>query len=154
MRALIEFPRNVFWAGHACFARANGLGHPCFAHRVVNQHAQNRDHYNPADTAVTRRRRHHRGPGGRLRWRTLRAARARRGVDGVHRLGRGRGAGGRQQQQRRVTVCTVLVCGLQSGVVSNGFMLVWTQVFRARLTGGRHARFAVTHETLLVGGLV
>ena len=41
VRALIEFPRNVFWAGHACFARANGLGHPCFAHRVVNQHAQN-----------------------------------------------------------------------------------------------------------------
>ena len=33
-------------------------------------------------------------------------------------------------------------------------MLVWTQVFRARLTGGRHARFAVTHETLLVRGLV
>ena len=32
-------------------------------------------------------------------------------------------------------------------------MLVWTQVFRARLTGGRHARFAVTHETLLVGAL-
>ena len=26
MRALIEFPRNVFWAGHACFARANGQG--------------------------------------------------------------------------------------------------------------------------------
>ena len=42
MRALIEFPRNVFWAGHACFARANGLGHPCFAHRVVNQHAEPR----------------------------------------------------------------------------------------------------------------
>ena len=41
VRRLIEFPRNVFWAGHACFARANGLGHPCFAHRVVNQHAQN-----------------------------------------------------------------------------------------------------------------
>ena len=39
-------------------------------------------------------------------------------------------------------------------MVSNVFMLVWTQVFRARLTGGRHARFAVTHETLLVGGLV
>ena len=33
-------------------------------------------------------------------------------------------------------------------------MLVWTQVFRARLTGGRHARFAVTHETLLVRALV
>ena len=31
----------TFLAGHACFARANGLGHPCFAHRVVNQHAQN-----------------------------------------------------------------------------------------------------------------
>ena len=26
VRALIEFPRNVFWAGHACFARANGQG--------------------------------------------------------------------------------------------------------------------------------
>ena len=46
------------------------------------------------------------------------------------------------------------MCGLQPGVVSNGFMLVWTQVFRARLTGGRHARFAVTHETLLVRALV
>ena len=40
---VLEFPRNVFWAGHACFARANGLGHPCFAHRVVNQHAHNGD---------------------------------------------------------------------------------------------------------------
>ena len=39
-------------------------------------------------------------------------------------------------------------------MVSNVFMLVWTQVFRARLTGGRHARFAVTHETLLVRALV
>ena len=56
--ALIEFPRNVFWPGHACFARANGLGHPCFEYRVVNQHEQNGNHYNPADTAVTRRRRH------------------------------------------------------------------------------------------------
>jgi hypothetical protein len=58
VRALIEFPRNVFWPGHACFARANGLGHPCFEYRVVNQHEQNGNHYNPADTAVTRRRRH------------------------------------------------------------------------------------------------
>ena len=49
VRAIIEFPRHVFWAGHACFARANGLGHPCFEYRVVNQHAQNGDHYNPAD---------------------------------------------------------------------------------------------------------
>ena len=114
VRAIIEFPRHVFWAGHACFARANGLGHPCFAHRVVNQHAQNGDR----PPGVQRGRR---GPGGRLRWRTLRAARARRGVDGVHRLGRGRGAGGRQQQQRRLTFV---------------FMLVWTQVFRARLTAG------------------
>ena len=35
-----------------------------------------------------------------------------------------------------------------------GFMLVWTQVSRARLTGGRHARSAVTHGTHLLRGLV
>ena len=75
--------------------------------------------WNPGPPGVQRGRR---GPGGRLHWRTLCAARARRGVDGVHRLGRGRGAGGRQQQQRRLTFV---------------FMLVWTQVFRARLTPNR-----------------
>ena len=36
VRALIEFPRDVFWPGHACFARADGLGHPCFEYKVVN----------------------------------------------------------------------------------------------------------------------
>ena len=82
----------TFLGGHACFARANGLGHPCFAHRVVNQHAQNGDHYNPADTAETE---------GHKR-RTISADMTDL-VDGVHRLGRGRGSGGRQQQQRRLT---------------------------------------------------
>ena len=28
VRRLKEFPRNIFWPGHACFARANGQGAP------------------------------------------------------------------------------------------------------------------------------
>ena len=36
VRRLIELPPNVFWPGHARFARANGLGHPCFEYKVVN----------------------------------------------------------------------------------------------------------------------